>query len=444
MATAKATTFSDMLNEYLVYSDILMESFKDQNWLLQNANIKEGWLGGELIVPFQQSYPTSVKMGGLTAEGDIDDASYVRGSLAGYQEMWGTLKFNSRDLLEHNAVSEKNFLKLLPDQIDQMTKWMKQTMSIAVLNSGQLDNVVTTGTAGGVITIGHPERHMIGSKLLFVDDDSNAFGYVRTIDKATGQLTIYDARTGGSVVDMSGIDTSGQVFVDDQAGVTLGGTNKFGSIKDMVFPAFAGGSDTFAGQTKTASTFTQSVLYDAGGTNGATVAAGSPVGYAVDWGGGAGVKANRVLDLIFDAHRKCGQRGGEADTYIMSWKHFSGALLSLERNSGAFKNVGDAVHYAGYSSIRVGGVHGSVELVAIREMNDDCIIGIKKEHLDFHTNKGFKVQISPDGLRYYTVRNETGYVYITDTCFYGDFLIRHPWACCGIHNINNYNPTDFT
>ena len=130
--TSKAATFDSMLNEYLPY-DLLMTEFQEMNWLLKNCNMKEGWLGSTLIIPYQQAYASSVQMGGLTAESDIDEATYVRGQVDGYKEVWATLVFNSRDLMEHDKVSEKNFLRILPDQLDQTLSFMKQQVSIAVL-----------------------------------------------------------------------------------------------------------------------------------------------------------------------------------------------------------------------------------------------------------------------------------------------------------------------
>jgi hypothetical protein len=75
---------------------------------------------------------------------------------------------------------------------------------------------------------------------------------------------------------------------------------------------------------------------------------------------------------------------------------------------------------------------GSVKLVAINEMTDKVILGIDESKLDFHTNKGFKIQESPDGLKFYSIRNTTGYQYIIDICFYGDFVYSQPWTAIAI------------
>lgn len=424
MSTVKSATFGDMLNEYLVYSDILEEAFKDQNWLMQTSNKVRTWDGGTLIVPFQQSTASSIRMGGLTAEGDIDEATYVRGEVAGYKEMYASLVFNSRDLfLDHYRVSVQNFLKILPDQIEQLMRYMKQSVSIQVLNGGFLDTVQSgfVGGVGGSVLVNHPERFVIGGKFFLTEVPAGLSGefYVTKIDKNTGAI-IFSATRGGAGADFTGYDDTTQIYIiDGQAG------GAFTSIRDMLLPASAGGSDTFATKLKADSPFAQSVLYDAGGSAGTG-----------DWGTNTAVTANDILTLIFDALRKGHQQAAEPECFVMSYLNYSGALLALEKNSGAFKNVKPRVDYAGYSSITVGGMHGAVELVGVREMADDAIFGLKKSHMDFHCGaKMFNILTSPDGLKYYTIRNETGYRYITDIVFNGDFLYSNPWSAVGIFNI---------
>lgn len=410
-----------MLNEYLVYSNILEEAFKDQNWLMKTSNIKKTWDGGKLIVPFQQSTASSVRMGNLTAEGDIDEASYIRGSLDGYKECYGSLVFNSRDLfLDHYRVSVQNFLKILPDQIEQLMRFMKQTVSIQILNGGYLD-VVQSGYAGandGLVLVEHPERFVIGMKVHLADGDTSGDFYITKINKNTGIISV-SATRGGAAADMTLFDDTTKIYIDD------GQTTAFGSLRDMLLPDAAGGSDLFAGQTKVDSPFSQSVLYDAGG-----------VGGTGDWGTTTAVTSSDMLTVVFDALRKGRQLAAEPECFVMSYLNYSACLLAVEKNSGAFKNTKPRVDYAGYSSFSVGSVQGSVELVAVREMADDAIFGVNKSHMDFHCgNKMYNILTSPDGLKYYSIRNETGYRYITDIVLNGDFLYSNPWSAVAIHNI---------
>jgi hypothetical protein len=435
--TSKAATFDSMLNEYLPY-DLLMTEFKEMNWLLQNCNMKEGWLGSSLIIPYQQSYASSVKMGGLTDENDLDEATYVRGQLDGYKEAWASLVFNSRDLMEHDKVSEKNFLRILPDQIDQTLMFMKQLVSTAVLNTQEISTVVSVTSAGGVATLGaivveHPERFEIGQKIaIAVTASTQELAYVISINRNDGTLELATAR-GGTALDPATTAAAGDfIYMPD----TKNGAddNGFSSLLYQVLPSgYLGAPATVFGQVKTASPFTQGLLYDAADWANGDIATGTA---------GAGnliTASSDVLAEIFNGLAKARQRGSDPDAFLMSYKHFSAVLSALEYGaggrtlgSGAFKNVSEKVDYAGFSEITVGSVMGSVKLVAIREMTDKIILGIQTKKLDFHTNRGFKIQESPDGLKFYSTRQTTGYKYIVDYSFYGDFVYSCPYTAISI------------
>jgi hypothetical protein len=425
MSTTKSATFSSMLNEWLVYSNILETTFQSQNWLMENANMVKTWQGGQLIVPVQQAYASSMKMGGLTDTNDIAGALYLRGSLAGYKEAYGSLQFHSRDLyLDHYTISAQNFLKILPDQIDQLMKLFKQSVSIQVLNGTFLDSAGTAFVAAtDTWAVAHPDRFMIGQKVVTSDGTTTVTGYVSSINMNSGVCGYVTTRGGATAVDLAGlVAASTHMYIDG------GNTTSFNSLRAMLLPAAQGGSDTWASLTKTTAPYMQAIQYDAGGAGGTG-----------DWGTGTAVTGGDMLQLVFDAMRKGYQLGAEPKQFIMSYKNYSACLLALETNSGAFKNIKPNVSYAGYSAIEVGGVAGACELVGIREMQDDWIAGIDKKYLDFFCgNKPWQVMTSPDGLRYYTTRQTDGYLYTTDVCFAGDFLYRNPSSAVAIYNIPNY------
>lgn len=433
MATTKAATFQSMLNEYLTY-DLLEQAFKEQSWLWNECNVRKTWQGGTLIIPFQDHYANSVSMGALTADTDIGTAGYVRGSIANYQECYGSIYFNSRDLqVDHYRVSEQNFISLLPTQLNQMMKYMRQTISVQLLNGGALDSVESgfAGDATGAVTVLHPERFSRTQKVTLEDTTGPTIisGYVESINRSTGELFIYDARTGGAATDLTGLDDTTKVYIDN------GNTSQFNSLKNDLLPAAEGGSDTFAGVTKLDSTFSQPILYDAGGA----------AGTGPDWNRGTPVTGSDILTLIFDAYRKNLQRGGEANTALMGYKHYSAAMLALEKGSGGFRHVKSSVDYAGYSSIEVFGVQGMIKLIGIREMDDDWIALVDKKSMDFHCgNMPFQPMVSPDGLKYFTKRATTGYTYITDIRLVGDFLYRNPWNATAIYDIPDYEISAIT
>ena len=445
LATSKAATFDQMLNEYLPY-DLLMTEFQEMNWLLKNSNHKEGWLGSTLIIPYQQAYASSVQMGGLTAENDIDEASYIRGQVDGYKECWATLVFNSRDLMEHDKVSEKNFLRILPDQVDQTLSFMKQQVSIAVLNTQEISTIdsVTNAGSGAVLAefvVLHPERFEIGQKVATeVSAGTQEESYVTEINRNNGTLKLAGTRGGSNYGSASAAAAGNKIYLPN----TKSGNdnNGFTSLLYQILPSgYLGAPNTVFGAVKTSSPFTQGLLYDAadwGGTNG-DVAAG------VEGDNNRITTSTDVLAEIFNGLAKARQRGSDPDVFLMSYKHFSSCLAALEYGaggrtlgSGAFKNVQDKVDYAGFSEITVGSVLGSVRLVAIREMTDQVVVGIQTNKLDFHTNRGFKIQESPDGLKFYSVRQTTGYKYIVDYSFYGDFIYSCPYTAISITMPRSY------
>ena len=164
MATNR--TFQDMLNEYLTY-DLLKEEFVKRNWLLSNVEIDDGWKGGTLPVPFKGAQSSSMKFGGLTAEGDVAEDKYVRGEVSDYKELWGTLLFNHRDLLEHDGkVKEKSFLRILPDVIEDYMEFMKENTSLNMLVGAAKDQAAADGTAGSGIQVNRPDRFSINGNVI--------------------------------------------------------------------------------------------------------------------------------------------------------------------------------------------------------------------------------------------------------------------------------------
>ena len=423
MATTKASTYSAMINDYLPY-ELLESEFKKQDWLWTKCNFKKGWAGGEMAVPFVSAIPSSIKMGALVSDDDIATGKYVRGTLSGYVESYGAMAFNSRDLMDHGKLSSQNFLKLVPDAIDQLMKFFRQSASIQILGGSHLDTVATAfDAATDVLAVNHPERFQIDQKIVVYDGSVTATGYVKTINKNTGLISFVTTRGGSTAVDLAGLtEATTKVYTEGGTGTS------FGSLKKMILSAAAGGSDTFCGQTKTDSPFTQSVLYDAGGSSANTG----------DWNAEV-IKYNKILDLVFDALRKGYQLGAEPRTFVMSYKNYSACLKTLESGAGAYKNIKPSASYANYMEMSVGGVNGACDIVAVREMDNDWIAGINPDYLDFHTaTNPFSIMSDPDGKKFYTKRATTGYLYVSDVQLVGDFLYRHPWSAVGIFNIPDF------
>ena len=411
MATVR--TFNSMLNEYLTY-DLLMEEVAKRSYFLENVEKDNNWRGGTLIVPFKGANASSYKYGGLTSDTDIAENEYVRGQVSGYKEIWGTMKWNARDLMEHGKVSEQSFLKNLPDQIEDFIEGMKEVVSVNLLTGDHFAKLTVDGTIAGVIVVDRPERFTLKQKV-FVDDNNSvpsAAGYVQSIDINTKTITLDTTRAGGTDLDVSAytVAQNARVYVD---GAETAGT-AFTSLKSQLLSATNGGSPSLFGQLKTAYPYLQAINHD-----------------------GATITSSNFLDKIFDywtAQKQLGK--GTATDVVMSYKHLGTAMKSLELASGPYKNVNMKVNIYGWTEITVTGVKGTLKFVGVHEMDDDIIFFLDWKCMKLHSNQFFKKQQSPEGLSYFTQRNTSGYVYICDVSFYGELVVNKPTGCGIIYGIN--------
>lgn len=411
MATLRS--FNNMLNDYLTY-DLLMGEYQKRDWLLSNVEMKKGWKGGPLIVPFMASTATSVSYGGLTDEDDIDEFEYVRGSVDDYKEVWGAMMWHSRDLKEHNGrVNEDSFLSNLPGQIEMFVQKMKETVSINLLNGAYLDKVADDGdSATGVIVVYHPERFQIGQKVILADGSTTKTGYVKAIDLNTLALTLVTTRGGSTALDLSTANYAAGTPIYIDGAQTSG--NPFTSLTSQLLSSANGGSSTLFGKSKVAYPYLQAINIS-----------------------GSDITKSNFLEKMFDAQTAARQRGGgNPDHLIMSWKHLGTAMKQLESGSGAYRHIETKANPYGYTEITVGGVKGHLTLVGIAEKDDDTIIGLDKKSLKFHTNEGFKKETDPEGKQYYVKRATSGYKYITDIGMYGELVVDHPCHNFIIHSIS--------
>ena len=289
---ATTATFSNMLNEF-VNEELLFNELVKRDWMMSNLEQEKNWLGGSYIIPFIGAVGSSVAFGSLTASSDI---AISTGLLAG------------------NIVS-----KLTAD-----------------------------GDASGNITVADPERFAIGMKV-YVDDDNSAAsaaGYVRTIDLNTGVLVIYDARTGGAVINLSAytVAQSAVVYADGQQ------ANGFASLKKVLLSSANGGDATYGGVTKASYPHMQAINID-----------------------GSSITATNILTKIFDAYVTVRKRGsGKPFKVIMSYKNFGSCLKSLESAKGSFNVMpgSSKTSVYGWDEVTVGGFAGALSLVAVQEMAD--------------------------------------------------------------------------
>jgi hypothetical protein len=407
-------SFQSMLNEYLP-NELLAEELIKRDYILTNVPKDENWKGGNLVVPFKRAGATSVTFGGLTSSSDIAQSDYQRGGVSDYIECWGSLIFNHRDLQEHNGkIPESTFLRILPDEVDDFMDYMKQVVSIQLGSGPQFATLLGDGQAGGTAVVDHIDRFQIGQEFI-LDDGNSAIvtTYVTGVDVNTGAIAGYpssgtitvSATRGGGPLNIAAY-TVAQGAKCYHPGTWDGSTaTTFTSMRNALLSLANGGSTTLHGKTKTASPILQAVNID-----------------------GSGISSTNLLDKLFDAYTEVRARAkGNANTYLMSFKHLGSVMKALEVQKGSFlvtKQANPSLY--GWTEIQITSVKGTLNIVGIQEMDDDIIPIIDWNSMMFYSNGGFKKRMSPDGKEYFEVRNTTGYQYIVDTSFFGEMVYKKP------------------
>lgn len=415
MATTR--TFNAMLNEYLS-EDLLKEEYVKRDYIFQKVEKDESWKGGTLPVPFRGARASSIKFGGLTGATDIAESSYIRGSISGYREVYASLIFNYRDLVEHDGkMPESTFLRILPDEVEDMMKYYKDVMSIQI-GSGPNFATVTdaTNAATGILIVDKIDRFEIGQKSSLDDGDSAAVSvYVTAININTKAVT-FSLTRGGAAADLSAYSVAQSAkFYHDGVFDAGGNHDTFISLRQALLSAANGGSSTLHGQTKLSYPALQAVNVS-----------------------GASITASNILDKIFDAYTEVKLRGkGNASTVLMSYKHLGSIMKLLEAQKGPYRVTKDTkVSLYNWTEIEVTSVRGPLTIVGIMEFDDDIIAFIDWSSMKFASNGLFKKIKSPDRLEYHVVRNTTGYQYICDIALYGEMVYKKPGSCGIIHSIS--------
>lgn len=414
MATTR--TFQDMLNDYLPNA-LLKEELVKRDYLLSNVEKDNNWKGGPLIVPFKGAGASSIKFGGLTAENDVAEDIYVRGEVSNYKEVWGTMIFNHRDLMEHGMVNEQNLLKILPDTIEDFMAHMKNVVSTNILNGSHFATLTADSTANdGNITVDRPDRFSINQKVIVDDDDSAPVtGYVNSINMETKVVNLVTTRGGATPVDF--LTTNMTTAQNAKCYHDGAQADSFSSLRSALLSNANGGSASLYGQTKTAYPYLQAINVD-----------------------GSSVTATNILDEIFDGLTDIRQFGkGNPTVAVMSYKNLGSALKVIESSKGAFNVVPESQKASqfGWTEVEIGSVtKGRIKLVGVQEADDDVIMYLDWRALTFHSNGFFQKRKSPDGLEFYEIRATTGYQYLVDIVLFGELVLKRPSYCGIMHSIS--------
>jgi len=418
MATNTTRTFSSMLHDYLPNS-LLREEMIKRDWFLTNVKKDNNWMGGDIQVPFEAAHASSIKFGGLTAANAISEYNYVKGSITAYKEVWGSLLFYETDLMQHGKLSEQNFLKQLPDQIDHFLNYMKEAVSINLMSGPHFAKMTAdSDLANGIFEVDRIDRFSIGQEFDLDDDNSSETTvYVIAIDVGLKRVTVSASR-GGAAANVSAYTTA-QNAKCYHPGIYESNTptNHFVSLRSALLSAANGGSSTLHGQTKTAYPFLQAVNIS-----------------------GSSVTSANILDELFDAitEYRTRAKGGNADKIVMSYKHLGSIMKLIEIQKGSFNvRPGDTrVNQYGWTEIDITSVKGALTIVGIQEADDDVIFGLDMRAFTLRSNGLFKKRRSPDGIEYYETRAATGYNYIVDLCLFGELEVTQPALCWVMYGIS--------
>jgi hypothetical protein len=412
--------FQDMLNEYLT-NRLLKEELIKRDYVLTTVEKDDGWKGGKIPVPFKASGSTSVKFGGLTAQGNVSKDKYIRGSINDYVEVWGTMKFDHRDLMmDHQGkIPEDTFLDLLPDVTEDFMQYMKEVVSHQLTGGPHFAKVVdATNAATGILVVDRVDRFQLDQMAVLDDNDSATLEvYVIAININSKEVT-FSASRGGAAANLAAYSVAqGAVFYHD--GVWDGATlTTFTSIKSVLLSAANGGSSQVHGKSKLAYPFLQAVNIS-----------------------GAAISATNILEKLFDAFTEINNRakGAMITDALMSNKHLGSIKKLIENTKSPFKVTpgSSKANIYGWEEIEITSVaNKKIKLVGIQELDDDIIMLMDWRSLTFRSNGMFKKRKGPNGLEYFEVRETDGYVYLLDVCLFGELEFRKPGHCGIIYGIN--------
>lgn len=419
--TVTSSIFDAMLKQYAP-NELFREELIKRDWLLQNVEKDDTWLGGELLVPFKGATASSIKAGSLTAAGSISSSKYVKGMISVQPEVWGSLIFREKDLMRHGKINEQNFLKMLPQEIDDFIAFMKMNLSMMFTNGAILAKGVATNTdlANGVLGVTRVERFEV-DQLVRIKDSNTGAGtfYVTGISLDLNTITLSASR-GGAAADLAGagyaIADGVEVYLDsfDNA------ANQLTSLKSSLLSATNGGSSALYGVTKTLYPYLQAINVS-----------------------GSDILASNILDKVFAAQTQVRIKGkGNPNTIVCSYKHLGSMLANLEIAKGAYRQASEPkASLFGWTEVLINGVKGSLKVVAIQEMDDDWMAILDMAAMKIYSNGFIKKRQGPDGLEYFVIRDEAtdgtgGYKYVVDICFFGDLVLERPSRCGIIHTIS--------
>lgn len=414
---AITTTFDEMLNEKL-HPELLKNEVINRVDILKKIDRDDSWKGGDYTIGFREARGGSIQFGAYTAASDVAMGKHKKGTLgtSDVKKLTGTLKFLHSDLISHDTgkITEASFLKILPGAIDDFAEDIRIALAQNLLNGKVLAKGTVDGTVGGVIGVDRIERFHVDMKVE-VEDSNTALAayYVVAVNKGNifAPTVTLSATRGGAAADVSALTAANSIKFYHPGAKTDG----FTSIKDVL----ATTTTSLWGLAKASYSFLQPAVVD-----------------------GSGYSTSNLLDKLFDAvveHQIV--NASTEDEVWMSGRKYAAALKLLEGEKKNYNVVpGSAkVSKYGWREIEIGSMTGQViKIVCVPEMDNDMIMIINPKDFKFATNGFIRQVATPEGHKYYTVRETTGYFYLCDWEVFGELVCLRPSRQMLIHSLPDF------
>lgn len=405
MATTQS--HSAMLKRYLK-EDIIMNEMEEKSYFWSNVKKEYDWAGGVLEVPVLKNGFNTVQMGSLASISDIAEAEGGVGTITSQKELTLSAIFREADLARHTD-REKTYLQDIPKMIDSLsTRATEQIGAGITRGAAVISKATANGAVGGTISVENPEFFEPKMKVAIVDNDTaEVVGYVRTVDINSGQLSVFNARSGGAVVDLSAFTTAQNARVR----IVGGGAESFLDLRTALLPStVSGGSDTLYGLTKLDYLPLQAYRKD-----------------------GAAFTASTIMDDLFSDYFNLRRLGrGKQSEILVGYGVFKNAAKKLETARQYMVNEKKAGY--GFNSITLVGNEGEIKLTALREMPNDIAVHMDWSAVKFKGLPLKKQMYGEAGLEYFVDRQSSGVSYVTDMILRGDFVYE-PQKMGIIYNI---------
>lgn len=482
--------FGTSLNELTKLPNLLNRYCRD-TWIWKGMIIDRKWRNGDkgntgvtgaldgtgkYMVHFEAGQRSSIQANGeLVPKGKMAQPTYVRGSIDYYKRFATAISMNQEDIWQQmNPTQRDTYITYKAStEMERNKKNFMHQLTYNMLNGRRWMKATATGTSGGKIKVDMPANTTIGERLDLVTEVAGGTStkgdihlitkdcWVRNIDINERELTLYNARTGGSAVNttLHATVTGNDNNTDRETYLALPGVvegnvgskptdNGFTSLRDQVFTvAKGGGKDSLFGQDKKLYPYLQTILHDGTGVNSMQkfieavtrayfdlVMHGQPIGVA------PGNSTNNVESGNMSI---MGRNTGRVQA-VMSLEWFYVLQRYFMENRGSYfkQTTGKTVNYFDSSRFTFTAVEGTVlDAVGVKAMPNDIVYIIGTGALRFATLNLIQTYKSPmDGVEWFIDREDsTGRNYILDLSFYGDLILQRPAGVAGIYGLDS-NP----